>query len=109
MAESQVFNAAVRAIVESTSLSELQSRGLVRRLLKQAGLSAEDVTGPQLIVVGRKLLTEALRKNGVEDIQTTLARWSDACARDVDAARVTDRRGISNTVEEVFARIGLGR
>lgn len=109
MADNALFNTAVRAIVDTTSLSELQSRGLVRRLLKQAGLSAEDVTGAQLIVVGRKLLTDALKKNGVEDVQPTLARWSDACGREVDAARANDRRGIANTVEEVFARIGLGR
>jgi hypothetical protein len=79
-----------RVIEETTPLNELQSRGLVPRLLKQTGLQAEDVAAQQLIVVGRKLLSEVLKKNGVDDTQPIVARWIDVCGREADTARVND-------------------
>ncbi len=107
MADSVLFESVARAIEHSTSLNELQSRGMVRRLLSQAGLNAADVTAAQLTVVGRKLLRDALQRNGVTDVDPVISKWLDACTR-TPSTRPADRP-VSNTVEEVFARMGLKR
>lgn len=109
MADSEDFVLVSRVIERTTSLNELQSRGLVRRLLKQAGLSAEDATPDQLATVGRTLLEEALRKNGVSDVKPVLSQWQDACARQAELLRTSERVRVTNTVEAVFARMGLKR
>lgn len=93
----------------TTSLNELQARGLVRRLLKQAGLEAGDVTPAQLSAVGRMLLHEALAKNGVVDIDNVVTQWLESCTQQAAVPRTSERLRISNTVEEVFARMGLHR
>ena len=109
MADSEDFVVVARVIERSTSLNELQSRGLVRRLLKQAGLSAEDVTPEQLAAVGRTLLPEALAKNGVTDVSSVVSQWQEACARQAEGLRTSERLRVTNTVEVVFARMGLKR
>lgn len=107
MADSEDFLAVARVIERATPLNELQSRGLVRRLLKQAGLDAQDVTPQQLVAVGRSLLQEALQKNGVADAAPVIGQWVDCCAKQDERARTSERLRTSNTVEEVFARMGL--
>lgn len=109
MTDSDDFLAVARVIESATGLNELQSRGLVRRLLKQAGLDAGDVVALQLVTVGRKLLPAALQKNGVSDVDGVLRQWLECCARQTEALRSSDRMRVSNTVEEVFARMGLKR
>jgi len=104
MADNALFESVAQVIEQSTSLNALQSRGLVRRLLNQAGLNASDVTAAQLSVVGRKLLRDSLQRNGVTDIDSVVAEWLDACTRPA-----TTRPDTSNTVEEVFSRIGFKR
>ena len=107
MADSEEFMAATRVIERTTPLNELQSRGLVRRLLKQAGLDAQDVTPQQLLAVGNSLLQEALQKNGVADAAPVVSQWIDCCAKQDERMRASERMRVSNTVEEVFARMGL--
>jgi hypothetical protein len=109
MADSDDFVALSRVVERSTSLNELQSRGLVRRLLKQVGLDAKDVSAQQLSVVGGALLRESLQKNGVADIEAVVTQWLAACTARVAGARTSGRMQVSNTVEEVFARMGLRR
>lgn len=104
MADNALFESVARVIEQSTSLNELQSRGLVRRLLSQAGLNASDVTAAQLTVVGRKVLRDSLRRNGITDVEPVVAKWLDACTR-----TPSTRPAVSNTVEEVFDRIGFKR
>lgn len=106
MADSDEFVLVARVIERATSLNEMQSRGLVRRLLKQAGLDAQDVTPQQLVAVGRTLLPEALQKNGVADPAPVIAAWFDCCAKLEERLRTSERLRVSNTVEEVFARMG---
>ncbi len=107
MADSDDFVAVARVLEKTTPLNEMQSRGLVRRLLKQAGLDAQDVSPQQLAAVGRSLLHEALQKNGVSDGAAVIAQWLDCCARQDERSRASERLRVSNTVEEVFARMGL--
>jgi len=109
MADSDDFVVVARVIERGTSLNEMQSRGLVRRLLKEAGLSADDATPDQLAAVGRSLLGEALRKNGVTDVAAVVSQWLEVCARQAETLRTSGRLRVSNTVEEVFARMGLKR
>ena len=109
MADSEDFMAAALVIERATALNELQSRGLVRRLLKQAGLDAHDVSAQQLVVVGRTLLAEALQKNGVNDPNAVISQWQECCAKQTAMARPSEHTRVSNTVEEVFARMGLRR
>lgn len=106
MADSEDFTAVARVIERATSLSELKSRGLVRLLLKQAGLNAQDVSAQQLAAVGRSLLLESLQKNGVADPHSVVTQWLDCCAK-LELGRTSERLRVSNTVEEVFARMGL--
>lgn len=108
MTDRPIFIALAEVIARATSQSEMQSRGFVRRLLKQAGLNAEDVTAAQLEVVGRKLLADALKRNGVIDSEPVIKQWNEACSHQGSSARTGDRIGVSNTVEAVFSRIGLG-
>lgn len=108
MADSDDFVMVARVIERTTTLNEMQSRGLVRRLLKEAGLSA-DASPDQLAAVGRSLLAEALKKNGVTDAGPVVTQWLDACARQAETLRTSGRLRVSNTVEEVFARMGLKR
>jgi hypothetical protein len=107
MADSDDFVALSRVIERSTSLNELQARGLVRLLLKQAGLNAKDVSAQQLSVVGSTLLHESLQRNGVADVQAVVSQWLEACTARVAGAQNTGLMHVSNTVEEVFARMGL--
>ncbi len=107
MADSEDFLAVARVIEKGTPLNEMQSRGLVRRLLKQAGLAAQDVSPQQLLVVGKTLLRQALQKNGVTDANAVIAQWLDCCARQEERTRASERMRVTNTVEEVFARMGL--
>jgi hypothetical protein len=107
MADSEDFMAVARVIEKTTPLNEMQSRGLVRRLLKQAGLDAQDVSPQQLAAVGRSLLREALQKNGVSDADAVIAQWLDCCAKQDERSRASERLRVTNTVEEVFARMGL--
>lgn len=109
MADSDDFVAVARVIERASKLNEMQSRGLVRLLLKQAGLNANDVTATQLVAVGNTLLHEALVKNGVADPQGVIRQWLECCARQVEAPRTSERMRVSNTVEELFARMGLRR
>jgi len=105
MADSEEFAAITRVIERTTSLNQMQSRGLVRRLLKQAGLDSESVTAHQLAAVGHNLLVDALQKNGVTDIDNVVTQWLDYCARQVERAKAGERGRVTNTVEEVFARM----
>lgn len=107
MADSEDFVAVARVIERATSLNELQSRGLLRRLLKQAGLASQEVSAHQLAAVGRALLADALRKNGVTDVDSVVTQWMDCCAKRRERARASERMRASNTVEEVFARMGI--
>ena len=107
MADSEEFIAVARVIERTTALNELKSRGLVRLLLKQAGLDPKHVNAPQLAAVGRSLLGESLRKNGVADVDAVLTQWLECCATQGAATRSSERMRVSNTVEAVFARIGL--
>jgi hypothetical protein len=109
VADSDDFVVVARVIERSTSLNEMQSRGLVRRLLKEAGLNADDATPDQLAAVGRSLLGEALKKNGVADVAPVVSQWLEVCARQAETLRTSGRLRVSNTVEEVFARMGLKR
>ena len=108
MADSESFVMVSRVLERTTSLNELQARGLVRRLLKEAGLSAEDVSALQLAAVGRTLLGPALAKQGVADVERVRHEWLDSCKGD-ERTRPAQRTTVSNTVEEVFARMGLRR
>jgi hypothetical protein len=107
MADSEDFLAVARVIERATPLNEMQSRGLVRRLLKQSGLDVQDVTPQQLVAVGKTLLQEALQKNGVADVTPVMSQWIECCAKQDERARASERMRVSNTVEEVFARMGL--
>ena len=107
MADSEEFVAVARVIERTMALNELKSRGLVRLLLKQAGLDARTVNARELAAVGRALLGESLRKNGVVDVDGVLAQWLDCCAAQNAATRSSERMRVTNTVEEVFARIVL--
>jgi hypothetical protein len=109
MADSDDFLAVTRVVERSTTLNEMQSRGMVRRLLKQSGLDPRDVTAQQLAAVGRTLLEQALAKNGVKEPQHVAEQWLDCCARQIETARTSERLKVSNTVEEVFTRMGLRR
>lgn len=109
MADSDDFVAISRVLERATTLNEMQTRGMVRRLLKEAGLDSKDVTAQQLAVVGKTLLHEALVKNGVADPPSVLRQWQEGCARQAEAVRTSERMKVSNTVEEVFARMGLRR
>lgn len=109
MADSEDFLAVTRVVERFTTLNDMQSRGLVRRLLKQAGLDPRDVTAQQLAAVGRSLLEQALAKNGVKEPQHVAEQWLDCCARQIETTRTSERLKVSNTVEEVFARMGLRR
>lgn len=109
MADSDDFVAVARVVERASKLSEMQSRGLVRLLLKQAGLSSKDVNATQLVAAGKTLLHEALVKNGVADPQDVIRQWLECCTRQIEAPRTSERMRVSNTVEEVFARMGLRR
>lgn len=107
MADGEDFLLIARVIERTTSLNELQSRGMVRRLLKQAGLNATDVTAHQLAAVGKTLLASALERNGITENEPVIKLWLDACSRQLERAKTTDGGRVSNTVEEVFARMRL--
>jgi hypothetical protein len=109
MADSDEFTAVVRVLERHGKLNELQARGLVRRLLNQAGLRSSDVTAHQLATVGRTLLAESLRKNGVADSGLVVTQWLDCCAKQSERAKTSERGRVTNTVEEVFSRMGLKR
>ncbi len=59
-------------------------------------------------IVGSRL-AEALQKNGVTDIELTRRQWLDCCAKQIELTRTSERMKVTNTVEEVFARMGLRR
>lgn len=109
MADSDDFLAVTRVVERFTTLNEMQARGMVRRLLKQAGLDPREVTAQQLAAVGRSLLEQTLAKNGVQEPQQVAQQWLECCARQIETARASERLKLSNTVEEVFARMGLRR
>jgi hypothetical protein len=109
VADSDDFVVVARVIERTTPLNEMQSRGLVRRLLKEAGLSADDASPDQLAAVGRTLLADALKKNGVADAGPVVTQWLEVCARQAETLRTSGRLRVSNTVEEVFGRMGLKR
>jgi hypothetical protein len=92
-------------LTRHTALNALQARGLVRRLLKDAGLSTDAVTPQQLAIVGRELLGQALIKQGVDDVEGVQQRWLGTCTKLEERARSGQRTSIEDTVEEVLARM----
>ncbi|MEO1481762.1 MAG: hypothetical protein AAFU77_06620 [Myxococcota bacterium] len=60
-----LFEAICQVIERSSSLTSPQARGLVRLVLKEAGVSHENLRAREARVVVERLLAARLEKNGV--------------------------------------------
>jgi hypothetical protein len=109
MADNEQFEEIAQVIERTTSLDPTQSRGLVRRLLKEAGLNSQDVTPYQLTALGKTLLNGALVENGIADPDNVVYQWLAHCERQIERVKAGERVIVSNTVEEVFARMARRR
>ena len=99
MAESPVFERICDVFERSSSLDRLESRGTVRLALKEAGLGANDVTASQMLVVLEKILPQALKARGVDDVESLLGQAAGALSH-VDVGAQPD------SPESVFERLG---
>ena len=103
MAQASVFDFVCNQLQSGTSLSDLEVRGTVRLALKQSGLDARGVSGPEMTVVLRKVLPAELE-------QRSVANAAKLC-EDL-AARVAEEYGSAgggagaSSVEAVFRRLG---
>lgn len=99
MADSAAFELVCEALEQDTQLDRLESRGTLRLALKQAGLAAADVTGDQLSVVLRKILSSELESRGVSDPARVCAALVERLSSLGPAAETRE------TPDAVFARL----
>jgi hypothetical protein len=45
----------------------------------------------------------------VDEVQPVVAQWLDVCSKQTESPRTHERTHVTNTVEAVFARMGLRR
>jgi len=65
MSDTASFSAMASALEELSDLNQLEARGTLRLALKNAGLSASDVTRTQMRVVLEKRMADELDARGV--------------------------------------------
>jgi len=96
-----LFEFVAQALLQKTSLENLEARGTIRLALKSSGLTAREVTREQMIVVINQVLPRELRVRGVESPESVC----EALAQAVKG--FNDGNGDSDTAspEDVFRRL----
>jgi hypothetical protein len=84
-----------------SDLEDLEARGTVRLALKSSGLTANDVTREQMIVVLDQVMPRELRVRGVEDPEAVCGELSQA----VKGFEVEGGDAAGNSPEDVFRRL----
>ena len=98
MSDTDAFQLVATRLEEATSLTQLEARGTIRLMLKEAGFRAASVTPRQMEVVVEKLLPHELRARGVED-ETVCS----ALCRDLGLLAETEID--KEAPDDVFARL----
>jgi hypothetical protein len=65
-ADSPVFEALCRGLERHTELNQLQARGVVRLLLRDAGIEPDELDKQQAAVLIDKLMPDRLLRQGIE-------------------------------------------
>ncbi len=99
MADSTAFTVLCEQLEGTSTLDRLEARGTVRIALKQAGVEAKSVTGPQLAVVVEKILPEELTARGVDDAHSV-------CAQLAANMKAMPEDTAGESPEAVFKRLG---
>lgn len=103
MPDSSAFQFVSEQLGERTALETIEARGTVRIALKQAGLSARDVTPEQMVVVLDRVLPLELDKRGISDAEVVC---QELAAR---VLRLGASRDDTESPETIFERIGKAR
>lgn len=99
MVESPVFSWAAEQLEVLSKMTRLQARGTLRRLLKDAGLDGETLTRTEWQQVARKMLANALRKQGITAVDDLVKNLSN----------IPEKIGMTNSDSalEIFRRLGI--
>jgi hypothetical protein len=103
MADSPAFSWVCDQLQRATPLSEIEVRGTVRLVLKQAGLEARNVSGAEMAVLLGKVMPLELQQRAVENA----GRLCEDLATRIRAERFTEELD-PKSVEAVFRRLGGG-
>ncbi len=103
MAESAVFEFVSQQLERLSDMSQVQARGTVRLMLKEAGLNTASVSIDQMKVVVDKLMFDFLTKRKIdskkaENVCTTIMRL-------LISADIAIPEAQSNELEEIFKRL----
>jgi hypothetical protein len=100
----QLFDLAAERLEHHTALDRLEARGTLRLALKAAGLEPKGVTSEQLRVLFERVLPGELETRGVSDAASVCRAVMD----DVASSPVAREEPASESVDEVFSRLGRG-
>lgn len=101
---SPVFEWVCAALASKGVMSELEARGTVRLLVKEAGLSASTVQRAPMMIVLPRLLQKHLQQRKVRDA----ARIVEEIVAELGRVKLEEARG-ADSPEEIFARLGLNK
>jgi hypothetical protein len=88
-------------IQKRSDLENLEARGTVRLALKSSGLTANEITKAQMIVVIDQVLPRELRVRGVEDPDAVCGEIAQA----VKGLEVEKGESSGSSPEDVFRRL----
>jgi len=104
MADSPAFIVVADQIEKFSELNRLQARGMIRLVLKEAGLKADSATAFQMMVVANKLLEAALKRNGM--VGETAATIRENVVNALSTMGNADNG--QNEPEAMFSRLSKG-
>ena len=97
-----LFDIAAEKLEESSGMDRLETRGTLRLAVKEAGLSIQNLTIPELQAVFEKLMPKELEARGVADAAATCK----AVMKNTASAASTADLAASNSPDEIFKRLG---
>jgi hypothetical protein len=73
-----LFDFVAEELQKRSDLENLEARGTIRLALKSSGLTADEVTREQMLVVIEQVMPRGLRVRGVKDPEAVCAELSEA-------------------------------
>ena len=96
-----LFEFTAAELQKRTDLEDLEARGTIRLALKSSGLTAQEVTQEQMVVVINQVLPRELQLRGVENPEGVCGELSVA----VKGFEAEDDQSDGTSPEDVFRRL----
>jgi len=96
-----LFEFVAEELHKRSDLEDLEARGTIRLALKSSGLTVDEVTREQMVVVIDQVMPRELRVRGVEDPEAVCGELSQA----VKGFEAEGGEAAGNSPEDVFRRL----